>query len=1048
MNNLIDLSVKKPITVFMAVIAIMILGMISLSRLAVDLLPSMEIPVIMIRTEYEGAGPEEVEKSVTRVVETAIATVSDVDTITSSSQEGSSRVLIEFAWGADLDAATSDVREAIDRIRSILPDEAESPMIFKFSTDDIPVMGVSFYGSDNLAALYDLADNMVLGKIEQVPGVAQAEIRGGLKTEIMVDVDLNRLQAYGLSINDIVSTLAMENQNIAGGSAYEGVYKYILRTTGEFENLDDIRNVVVSISDRVPVRLRDVATVYEGYDEDSTIVRVNGAHAVSIEINKESGKNTVQVADAIEEELEKLALPIGINYDIIFNTADSIRASIDSVVSAAWQGGLFAVVILMIYLSNFRTVGIITFSIPISIIATFTLMYFMDITLNVISLSGLTLGIGMMVDNSIVVLENIFYYRQIGKGKYTAAIQGTADVALAISASTFTTIAVFLPFIFVEGITGEMFRDLCLTVTISLLTSLGTALTIVPTLSARMMSTEHNKHIKSFDEFTNKILTKIDNFYIIILKKAIKNKKKAIISTFAVVIVSLTVGLLLIGKEGFPTTDQGEFQISLRLPAGTRGEQTDSFVLRMEDDIRDVLGDKLERIQAIVKYRGVDHMANIRVKLTDLKTREPVDYYVEEVRQRLKGYPGRISIRETSSGGPGGGSADTGDVNIEIIGDDLERAEEIGNNIIASLEKIDSLRDIRFTREDANPEVRIKINRDLASKMGLNTYTVAKSIETAFAGSTATRITPEGSANTDIDVVVRLAEKDRQSINNVNSMMIPTPYGMVPVASIAEVSKDYGPSVIERKDNKRLLTVTVSIFGEALDKAMGKIKTAIANDVYIPSEVIINYSGSSEDMDEAFGQLLQALILAIVLVYAIMASQFESLIAPFVIALSLPFGIAGALLGLFIGGENLSVYGGVGIIMLVGIVINNGIVLIDYMNQLILGKHGKKMDPDVAAVEAGIRRMRPVMMTTLTTIFGLFPMALSGGEGSELFKPVALSVLGGLTVSTVFTLVVIPIIYSSIRNKFKLKSYEEKDKESIGSNLKHHDKKDIISMQE
>lgn len=1031
MHSFIDLVVKKPVTVFMMVIAILIMGFISLSRLAVDFLPSLEIPMISIYTEYEGAGPEEVESSVTRIIEGAVSTVGNIKSVTSTSLEGRSYVRLEFEWGIDLDSITVDVREALDRVISALPDDIDSPVIYKFSTDDIPIMTVSLYGSDNLAALYDLADNTVSGKIEQVPGVARAVLEGGLESQVMVDISLNRLQAYGLSINDIVRILSIENKNVAGGNSYEGIYKYTLRTLGEFESIEDIQNVVVSIENSVPIKLRDVANVYEGYDTETSIVRVNGSPAVIMDINKEAGQNTVKVAAKIEEQLENLRLPQGVEYQIVFNSADEVNAAIGNVISVAWQGGLFAMIILLVYLSNFKTVGIIGISIPISIISTFILMYFSDITLNMVSLSGLTLGIGMMVDNSIVVLENIFYYRQMGKGKYSAAVKGTADVALAISASTFTTVAVFAPFLFVEGQTGEMFRDLCLTVVISMLASLFTALTIVPTLSARMISNgELVFFMKPVTKVTSGFLSKIDNFYTIILKKSMKNKKKVSIISLSIVAAIIAIGVTFIGKEGFPETDEGQFQAYVRMPVGTRMEQTDLFALRMEKDITLALGDKLDRIQTTVMSGGNSHRAGIRVQLIERdEGREDINVYVEEVRNIVENYPGKTGVYAVSHSMGGGQGGESGNISIEIVGDDLDRAQDIANKILESIEPIDGVRSARITREDANPELLIRINRDLASKMGINISTVAAAVETAFAGTDATRMTPKGSG-TDIDVFVRLDDKDRLNIEDVQRMMIPTPFGMVPLSAIASIEKDFGPTAIDRKDNKRLLKISASTYGRAINDVIIDIQNKIDDEVYIPNDYFINYAGSYEDMKEAFGQLIQAFILAIVLVYAIMASQFESLIAPLVISLSLPFGMAGALIALFIGNETLSVYSGVGVIILVGIVINNGIVLIDYMNQLMLGKYGDKMKPNDAAIEAGPRRMRPVMMTSLTTIFGLLPMSLGIGSGSEFYKPLALSVLGGLSVATVFTLIIIPVVYSAIRNKIPLKDYDLKDEES------------------
>ncbi|ANN63976.1 efflux RND transporter permease subunit [Brachyspira hyodysenteriae] len=1035
MRNFIELVVKRPVAVFMCMIAVLILGFVSLSKLAVDFLPDMELPYITVSTEYENAGPEEVEKSVTRIVENAVATVSDINTITSTSEEGKSSVFIEFNWGTDLAVATADVREAIDGIKNSLPDDADSPTVLKFSTDMTPIMEIAFFGTDNLGALYTLIDNQILNKIEQASGVARAEIRGGLKTEMKVDLVLNRLHAYGIDINSIVSLLSSENQNLSGGDTYEGVYKYTLRTMGEFTTPEDIENTVVALkTNDTPIKLKDIGRVYQGYSDDSEIVKINGMPAISVSVNKESGGNSVNVSKAVKRQLANLNLPEGVEYEILFNSADNVNEAINGVLDTAWQGGLFAVIILMLYLWNVKTVSIIAVSIPISIIITFTLMYFMGITLNIISLSGLVLGIGMMVDNSIVVLENIFYYRNNGYGKYSSAINGTSTVALAISASTLTTIAVFLPFLFVEGQTGQLFRDLCITVTVSMIGSLFVALTIVPMLGARLVTNKKTKFLIPIENFVNdKFHSKINNLYSNLLSYSIKNKKKVFISSLSVVFVIIILGLIFIGKEGFPTSDEGQFKIEVKMPVGTKSEQTQAFITRMEGNIQDAIGEDFDRMQSRVKSGSEENAAEIRVQLREKSEgrKLSVDEYIEITRNALVSYPAQINISAITTSAIGGGGRDGGtggqEIEIELVGDDLDKSTEIANNIINAISSIEGIREPRLTRDDSNPELKIYVNREIAAKMGINVNTIANIIKTSFAGTTATTMTPANSDVTDIDVNVQLGEPDRLKIDDISRLMIPTTAGIVPISSIATVEKSYGPTEIERKDSTRITTIKASAYNRALSEIMQDVQENISSKVFLPSGFTINYAGDFEDMKEAFLQLIQAFILALVLVYAIMASQFESFIAPFVIALAIPFGFAGSLLALFIGRQTLSVYSGIGFIVLIGIVVNNGIVLIDYMNQLM---HEKNINGDEAALESGPRRLRPVLMTTLTTILGLLPMALSGGSGNEMYQPLSIAILGGLLVSTAFTLIIVPTVYAAIRNKIPLKDYEKKDLES------------------
>ncbi|WP_041177174.1 efflux RND transporter permease subunit [Brachyspira intermedia] len=1035
MRNFIELVVKRPVAVFMCMIAVLILGVVSLSKLAVDFLPDMELPYITVSTEYENAGPEEVEKSVTRIVENAVATVSDINTITSTSEEGKSSVFIEFNWGTDLAVATADVREAIDGIKNSLPDDADSPTVLKFSTDMTPIMEIAFFGTDNLGALYTLIDNQILNKIEQASGVARAEIRGGLKSEMKVDLVLNRLHAYGIDINSIVSLLSSENQNLSGGDTYEGVYKYTLRTMGEFTTPEDIENTVVALkTNDTPIKLKDIGRVYQGYSDDSEIVKINGMPAISVSVNKESGGNSVNVSKAVKRQLANLNLPEGVEYEILFNSADNVNQAINGVLDTAWQGGLFAVIILMLYLWNVKTVSIIAISIPISIIITFTLMYFMGITLNIISLSGLVLGIGMMVDNSIVVLENIFYYRNNGYGKYSSAINGTSTVALAISASTLTTIAVFLPFLFVEGQTGQLFRDLCITVTVSMIGSLFVALTIVPMLGARLVTNKKTKFLIPIENFVNdKFHSKINNLYSNLLKYSIKNKKKVFISSLSVVLIIIILGLIFIGKEGFPTSDEGQFKIEVKMPVGTKSEQTQAFVTRMEGDIQEAIGEDFDRMQSRVKSGSEENSAEIRVQLRDKSEgrKLSVDEYIEITRNRLVSYPAQINISAVTTSAIGGGGRNGGtggqEIEIELVGDDLDKSTEIANNIIKAISDIEGIREPRLTRDDSNPELKIYVNREIAAKMGINVNTIANIIKTSFAGTTATTMTPANSDVTDIDVNVQLGEPDRLKIDDISRLMIPTTAGIVPISSVATIEKSYGPTEIERKDSTRITTIRASAYNRALNEIMQDVQENISTKVFLPSGFTINYAGDFEDMKEAFLQLIQAFILALILVYAIMASQFESFIAPFVIALAIPFGFAGSLLALFIGRQTLSVYSGIGFIVLIGIVVNNGIVLIDYMNQLM---HEKNINGDESALESGPRRLRPVLMTTLTTILGLLPMALSGGSGNEMYQPLSIAILGGLLVSTAFTLIIVPTVYAAIRNKIPLKDYEKKDIES------------------
>lgn len=1033
MKFFIELVVKRPITIIMIIISVLILGLISLSRLSIDSMPNMQMPYISVNTRYRNAGPEEIEKSVTKIVEGAVATVNNIKNITSYSRENSSEVMVEFNWGVDLRDASEDIREALERIYDLLPDNADKPNIRKFATDDTSLMEVAIYGLDDKATLFSIADNQIAPKIKQAKGVAQAETRGGLKRQIKIDVNLNRLKAYNININEISEALARDNNNLVGGQANHGFYKYTIRTMGEITSIDDIKNVSVSLKTNsyganFIVKVRDLAEVYEGYDDEVHIVKINGEESVSISVNKESGANTVEVANNVKNKLEEYNFPAGIKYEIMFNTADGINEAIKGVLSTAWQGGLFAIIVLMIYMWNIRSVSVIAISIPLSIIITFTLMYFMNITLNVISLSGLVLGIGMMVDNSIVVLENIFYYRNRGYGKYSSAINGTHKVSLAINASTFTTIAVFLPFLYIEGMTSQMFRDLCITVAISMIASLLVALTVVPMFGARLVSDKKSKIFSKFENVTNKYIhSNVNNIYNKMLMFSINNKKIILIPSIIFVLIVLIVGLKFIGKEGFPRTDEGQLMIMATMPIGTKSEQTQSFISLMEEDIKDIIKDDLKRLQSRIRSGSESSSANIRVELKNKRNRKTknISEYVNLIRDKLMIYPCSINIWSLDSMSRDRNRGEF--LRIELLGDDLIKAEELGNRIVNSISNISGIRHVWLEEDDSNRELQIFVNRDIAAKMGLKVNDIARIINTSFAGYTATTITPENSDWTDIDVNIQLENSDKVTIDDVKQITVPVNGTLIPISSIADIVKSYGPNWIYRKDRKRVTTVYANIDEKPLSEVMDEIKYKMNSDIFVPSGISINYAGDFEDMNEAFEQLILALILALVLVYSIMASQFESFIAPLVIALAVPFGLAGSLLALFISKTTLSAYSAIGCIVLVGIVVNNGIVLIDYMNQLM---HEKKINGDEAALESGERRLRPILMTTLTTILGILPMALGQESGNEMYKPLSIALLGGLLISTIFTLIIVPTIYGAIRNKIPLKDYDKKDFES------------------
>ncbi|HMB00994.1 MAG TPA: efflux RND transporter permease subunit, partial [Spirochaetota bacterium] len=690
-------------------------------------------------------------------------------------------------------------------------------------------------------------------------------------------VSRNRLQAYGLDISRITQLLYAENQNIAGGKVYEGVYKYIVRTVGEFRDLDDIGNIVVTTTrSGIPIKLKEIAAISYGYDEDRGVIRINRQNGLTIQLFKESGENTVLTARAVRKKLKELKniLPANIEFNIMFDSSEDIERAIDSVITVALQGIFFAVIVLMLFLWNIRTVLIIAVSIPTSIIVTFIAMYAFDVNLNIISLSGLALGVGMMVDSSIVVLENIFHFRLKGMGKYSAAGKGARQVALAITASTLTTIVIFVPFLIVEGMVKEIFWDLALTVSISLLASLLVSLTVIPMLSSKMISIKESSFIKPLETRFNKLLQRIDEHYENILKHALHRKK---IIVFTTLILTFVIGgaiLATIGKESFPENDEGKFSITATFPPGTRLEATDTLVKKMENDITAVCGDLLEVLSVQISGSGMfaafigasEYKANIRVRLTPVTEREQgVKTVMEKVRKKLTRYPARMKIR--SQGGMQGGAASK--FSIEIRGDNLKQGNNIADKILSRLKKVKGIREPEIDKDDQLPEISLHIKRDLASKVGLNASHIANTIRTGFGSTTAgTMKTEDG---TDIDIKVRLRKNDSRTLEDILSLSLPTPSGkLVPLASILNTEKTISPAGIKRKDQKRIVTINADIFGRPINEVMDDVKETIKKNVYIPRSFDIVYGGSYKDMQESFADLKLAFILAIVLVYAIM----------------------------------------------------------------------------------------------------------------------------------------------------------------------------------
>lgn len=1025
--NLSSLAVKKPVTITMIVLIVVLLGVISLTRLPIDLFPKIEIPVAVVSTSYTGAGPQEIENLITKQIEGVIATVGNIDTVSSISSEGSSIVIAQFNNGTDMDFAALEIREKVDLIKGVLPDGATQPMVLKIDPNSTPIIQIAISTKGDLAGLQSLAEDTFSQRLERLDGVASVSVGGGFVNEIEVAVNQNSLATYGLSINQLSQLLSASNINLPGGNVNKGEQKLAVRVVGEFNSLDEIKNMPITLATGDVIRLQDVATVKLNRKDISAISRTNGKDSINISVQKQSGKNTVQVADLINKEIENLRKDYpNVEIDVVLDSSTMIRDSIDTVVNNVLMGSVLAIVILYIFLKNIRTTLIIGTSIPISLIASFILLYFNGITLNMMTLGGLALAVGMLVDSAIVVLENIYRFRSEGYSRKEAAIKGASEVGMAITASTLTTIAVFLPIVFIDGMIGTIFKDFALTVTLSLAASLIVALTFIPMLSSKILKVESEKTdgkkrklefiYKIFDNISNKM----ENIYKGLLIKSLQRRKTTIFISIVIFVVSIA-SLVGVGMEFFPTTDEGTISINISMPVGT---QTDKI-----DGIAHIVEEKLTPIKEINKVftnissgnvlmggQAGSNSGSISVGLVKLNERNrSTDEVAEEIRNIVKDIPGaEISVQGTSSmammtsGSP---------ISISIKGSELKVLEEISNDFKNIIESVEGTRETKTSFSEGVPEVEILINKERSATYGLTTAQVASAVRGAATGTTATRYKDNGE---EIDVVLRSVGDVTESLSNFEQIDITTPTGInIPLSQVADISVVKSPVSISRENQEKVVTVNSQIVGRDLRSIVTDINAEL-QEYQLPEGYYYSMGGENKEMMEAFSQLLLALGLAVILIYMVMAAQFESLIHPFVIMFTIPLAFSGGALALFITGRAFGVTAFIGIIMLAGIVVNNGIVLIDYIN--ILRSEGKERTEAITI--AGPVRLRPILMTTLTTILGLVPLALGIGEGAELQAPMATVVIGGLVLSTVLTLVFVPVLYTifdDMSNSFKSK---------------------------
>jgi hydrophobic/amphiphilic exporter-1 (mainly G- bacteria), HAE1 family len=1018
-------AIERPVTMFMISGVVILLGAMSLSRLPVDLLPDVSYPSLTIRVSYPGVGPLEMEELVTRPLEQAVSATSGVERLESTSSEGSSRVSLNFAWGTDLNEAADDVRNRLDRVRGRLPEEADPPVMFKFDANAQPIMGVGVEGNFDRVTLREMAENDLSPRLERVPGVASVSVEGGLRRQIHVELSKEKILALELPVNRVIQLLRSENQNTPLGEIDEGDRTYLLRSQGQFSNLNEIRDLVVMTRAGVPVYLKDIAEVKDATEDMRSFTRINGNPGVRLRVTKQSGQNTVAIADAVRREVDRINTEIpGLKLSVLDDSSVFINRSIHSVQEAAVLGAGLVIGVIFIFLRNLRSTLIICTSIPVSIIGTFALLYFGGFTLNTMTFGGLALGVGMIVDASIVVLENTYRHMEKGKDRMQASIDGSEEVWSAILASTLTHVAVFVPLLFLSGVSSILFKQLAYVVMFSLFMSLFVAVTIVPVLCSRILkppvhASERRGITGRLFTWSEHVLDGMDDGYRRVLGRALVHRPTVIGLGAALVVLAVLI-LPTIGYELMPQADEGEVSVTAELPVGTRIERAHDVALRLESLIQEYVPEK----EIIITQAGAGgfggsasrSQATIRLVSKDQRTRTSEEIARDLNRQLTGVLPGVIISTRASGGNSqmnrimGGGDSRLA---LEIRGDDLQMAREISQSAKDLMDKLpEAVRNARISREEGRPELAIDVDRPKAALLGLSVTNVAESIRTNVAGTQAAFFRKEGN---EYPIIVRLREADRERVEDINDVLINAPTGQVLQAkNLMSLRNQSGPTEIQRKNQERILRVTaepeiaLSEAVEAVNQRIGEVRTS--------PQFQIGFGAEVEEQARAFRQLQLMLVLAVVLVYAVMASQYESLRDPFIIMFSVPLAAIGVVLALVLTNTTFSLQAYIGVIMLAGIVVSNAILLVDYTNIL---RRRDGMALREAVEEAGRTRLRPIVMTTLTTILGLVPMALAIGDGAELQAPLARVVIGGLTASTLITLVFVPTLYTIFEEGWK-----------------------------
>lgn len=1010
-------AVRRPIMTSLCFVAVVVLGLFSLSRLPIDLYPDIETNTLMVMTTYQGASAQDIEQNVTRPLENVLNSVSDLKHITSTSRENISVITLEFEYGNDIDVLTNDVRDKLDMISSAMPDDAETPVIFKFSTDMIPIVLLSVQASESTPGLYKILDDAVANPLARISGVGSVSISGAPKREIHIYVDPARLEAYGMSVEHVSQIVAAENRNIPGGVFDVGSDTYSLRVQGEFVSSDQMADIVLGSVQGRTIRLRDVARIDDSLEERAQTTYNNGQRGAMIIIQKQSGANSVDISNKVLRMLPDLQkrLPSDVKLGIIVDTSDNIRNTINSLVETVMYALLFVVIVVFFFLGRWRATLIITLTIPISLIASFIYLALTGNSLNIVSLSALSISIGMVVDDAIVVLENVTTHIERGSDPRQAAIHGTNEVAVSVVASTLTLLAVFFPLTMVSGMTGVLFRQLGWMVTIMMIISTVCALSLTPMLCSLLLRrvNHHGRLYTLFFTPINRGLDALDSAYAALLRGVTSHRAVTIVSCLAIFVASIFL-MGQVGTEFFPTADDGRLSVSLELPIGTRVEIADETTSRLVAEWRE----KYPEIQIINYTTGTassdntfaslsdngPHIVSMNIRLSDPGDRDrSITEIAAMMRRDLDHYPEYKKTKVTVGGNMGGMGGEAA-IDFEIYGYDFEQTDSVAARLRRSLLQIPGTADVRISRADYQPEYRVDFDREKLAIYGLNLTTAANALRNRINGSLASRFREDGE---EYDIKVMYAPESRTSIADIENILIYNSAGQgVRVRDVGKVVEHYTPPTIERKDRERVITVSTVVQGVPMSEVVAHANEAIAA-MDIPQGISVQLAGQYEDQQESFSDLLLLAVLILVLVYIVMAAQFESYTYPAIIMTSVMFAFSGVFLMLFLTGHTLNVMSLIGAIMLIGIVVKNGIVLIDYIGL----NRERGLSVKRSVVLGGRSRLRPVIMTSLTTILGMVPMACGTGQGAEMWRPMGTAVIGGLTFSTVLTLLFVPALY-------------------------------------